>query len=301
MDTKQRQAIRVAEFLADHDGVIGTSQALDLGMTRDQVHHKSNLGLWRPHARSVFLSAEHHLTDMAAMRIAAIAHHGSITDRSSAAWLHGLINGPIPTVTLSVPRSTRGDGACSVPTQIRRRSFPHEDLTTVRGIRTTALPLTVLAAAGGLDDGIAIMDRALQTKRVSLQDLRTALERNAGSHGMARARQLLTSAEGLSESELERKFVRFLREHRIRGWQQQVWLENRRLDFAWPEERIAVSLHGWAFHHDHDRWERDQETTNMLSGMGWLPLIFTWKRLQFEPDRVLRELVRAIELRQGAI
>lgn len=301
MDTKQTSPIRVAEFLADHDGVIGTTQALDLGMTRDQVHHKSNIGLWRPHARSVFLSAEHHLTEMAAARIASIAHHGAVVDRTSAAWLHNLIDEPGPSVTLSVPRSTRGDGECSIPTQVRRRSFPREDLATVRGIRTTALPLTVLAAAGELDDGIALMDRALQTKSVSLQELRAALERNAGSRGMAKARLLLTSAEGLSESELERKFVRFLRTHRIRGWQQQVWLGNRRLDFVWPEQQIAVSLHGWAFHHDHDRWERDQETTNMLSGMGWLPLIFTWKRLVFEPDRVLRELSRALELRQGVL
>ena len=268
-------------------------------MTRDQVHHRNELGLWRPQARSVFLSAEHHLTEMAGIRIASLAHHGAIVDRTSAAWLHGLIEAAPPTVTISVPRSVRGDGACTVPTEVRRRSFPSEDLTTVRGIRTTALPLTVLAAAGELDDGMAVMDRALQTRRVSLRELRMALERNSGSHGMRNARRLLAGAEDLSESELERRFVRLLRKHRIRGWQQQVWLENRRLDFVWPEERIAVSLHGWAFHHDHDRWERDQETTNMLSGMGWVPLIFTWKRLEFDPDQVLRELVRALELRQG--
>ncbi|ALG86616.1 hypothetical protein ACH46_05245 [Gordonia phthalatica] len=294
-------AIRTAEFLADHDGVIETTQALNLGMTRDQVHHKTDVGLWRSHARSVFLSAEHHLTDMAAVRIASLAHQGATVDRSSAAWLHGLIDEAPSTVTMSVPRSVHGTCACSILTEIRRRSFPSEDLTTVRGIRTTALPLTVLAAAADLDDGIAIMDRALQTKRVSLRELRAALDRNSGSHGMRNARRLLTAAEGLSESELERKFVRFLRKHRIRGWQQQVWLENRRLDFVWPEERIAVSLHGWAFHHDHDRWERDQETTNMLTGMGWLPLIFTWKRLEFEPDNVLRELSRTLELRQGTM
>ncbi len=142
------------------------------------------------------------------------------------------------------------------------------------------------------------MDRALQTRKVSLHELRAALDRNSGAIGMLHARRLLAAAEDLSESELERKFVRFLRRHRITGWQQQVYVGHRRIDFVWPAERIAVSLHGWAFHHVHDRWEGDQETTNMLVGLGWLPLIFTWKRLEFEPDGVRSELCAAIELRQ---
>ncbi|WOC11360.1 hypothetical protein MP11Mi_04270 [Gordonia sp. MP11Mi] len=297
MGRQRSKAVKVAEFLADHDGVVSTDQATSLGMSRDEIYGKSSAGLWVRHAHSTFLSAEHRMSDIALIRVAALAH-GGVIDRASAAWLHGLIVDLPTPVTLSVARTSHG-ARCTVDTTVRRRTFPTEDLATVRGVQTTALPLTVLAAAADLDDGIAIMDRALQTRRVTLTQLRAALDRNCGAYGMAKARKLLSSAEDLSESELERKFVRFLHRHKITGWRQQVWFGDRRLDFVWPELQIAVEMHGWAFHHDHTRWERDQQTTNMLSKAGWLPLIFTWERLEFSPDDVLRELTEAIDLRQS--
>ncbi|WP_228461428.1 endonuclease domain-containing protein [Gordonia spumicola] len=231
--------------------------------------------------------------------MATAAHHG-VVDRTSAAWLHGLTRDVSSPVTLSVPRSGHGSAYCAVETTVRRRSFPAEDLTRVRGVPTTGLALTVLAASSAMKDGIAMMDRALQKKVVTLGELRAALNRNSGAYGMAQAREILTSAEDLSESELERKFVRFLQRRRISGWKQQEWVGDRRMDFVWPAEQVAVSLHGWAFHRSHDRWERDQETTNMLIGLRWLPLIFTWKRLTYSPDDVFRELTTAIDQRQIA-
>ncbi|EGD54650.1 hypothetical protein [Gordonia neofelifaecis] len=152
--------LSAAEYLAEHDGVITTAQARTPGMSPGQVRSRQLRGLWIPHARSTFLSAEHRMTEMARVRIAGAAHAGSVA---------------------------------------------------VKDIAVTDLPLTVLASAAELDDGIAMMDGALQIKRVTLKELRAALDRNVGAAGMGRARKLLTSAEDLSESELERKFVRFLR------------------------------------------------------------------------------------------
>lgn len=291
--------LQVAEHLADHDGVITTAQASALGMPPGQVRSRRESGLWTPHGRSTFLSAEHRMTDMARVRIVSSTHRGAVVDRTSAAFLHGLTDHLPDEVTVSVPRSGTRESTCQVAASIRRRTFPAEDLAVVKDVVTTGLPLTVLAAAAEIDDGIAMMDRALQTKSVSLQELRAALERNAGAHGMHEARTLLAAAEDLSESELERKFVRFLHQNKISGWHQQVWIGNRRLDFAWPAEQIAVSLHGWAFHHQHDRWEADQATANSLLAIGWLPLSFTWKRLVYHPDQVLSELSQVLELRRS--
>ncbi|MBB4135490.1 DUF559 domain-containing protein [Gordonia humi] len=288
----------VAEFLADRDGVISTNQARELGMSADEVYWKATSGLWSKEAKSVYLSAEHRLTDMARLRIASLAR-GGVVDRESAVWLHGLIDDLPSPVTVSVPRSAHG-ATCSVPVNVRRRTFATEDLAVVDGIETTALPLTILIGGGLLRDGIDMVDRALLHKRVTLAQLRAAADRNAGTNGMGKARVLLASAEDESESELERMFVRFLRRRKIGGWLQQQWIGGRRIDFVWPDENIAVQLHGWAFHHAHNQWERDQQTTNMLSGIGWLPLIFTWKRLKFTPDDVEAELAGAFEVRRAA-
>ena len=297
-DTNNR-AVAIAHFLADHDGVISAAQAQALGMSRDQIYQKRASGLWAPTGKSVYLSAEHHMTEKAMVRTAALAHRGVI-DRDSAVWLHGLIDELPEPVTLSVPRSAHGV-TCAVSTSVRRRTFPAEDLAVVDGIDVTALPLTVLIGAGiRPDDGMDIMDEALFRKRVSLPELRETADRNAGMHGMARARELLESAEDIRGSYLERLFVRFLNARGITGWIREFWIGGRRIDFVFPEERIAVELHGWRFHHMLDRWERDQQTTNMLAGLGWLPLIFTLKRLKFSPNEVEKELMAAFEQRRWA-
>ncbi|WP_062391899.1 hypothetical protein [Gordonia phthalatica] len=121
----------------------------------------------------------------------------------------------------------------------KRRSFPSEDLTVVRGLPVVDLPLTVLQVASEHADGIEIMDRALHERRVHLTDLRRSLERNAGGVGMQRARMLLDAAEDPSESEAERLFARLLREYQIDGWTQQVPFCGYRLDFRGPRSRSA--------------------------------------------------------------
>ncbi|MCF8606036.1 endonuclease domain-containing protein [Gordonia sp. HY442] len=291
--------IRVAEHLAGHDGIITAARAYELGMSIDEVKHKVLVRLWIPHARGVYLSAEHRMTEMARLRIA-VATHGGVVDRTAAAWLHGLINDLPDVITLSVPQAVHGTADCAVTTDSTRRTFPSEDIAAVAGIAVTALPLTILQAATELyiDIAVSVMDRALQIKRVAVTELRASLDRNSGAHGMRLARVVLTAAEDDSESEAERLFVRLLKRYAISGWEQQKWLGGHRIDFVWPELGIAVAINGWAFHHEYDRWDNDLRTTNMLVAMGWYPLSFPWKRLRFEEESVMRELANAIETRQ---
>lgn len=289
--------LAVARHLADRDGVIARSAAIELGLSRHQIQHQLSSGLWTPESSGVYLSAEHRLTEAAKVRIAVEAH-GGVADRATAAWWHGLIHDLSTPLTVSVPRSARTRVRIGFEVEAKRRTFPAEDLTVVRNLPVIDLPLTVLAAAAELDDGIDVMDRALQQRRVHLTDLRRSLERNAGAFGMRRARMLLDAAEDPSESVAERLFARLLREHRVDGWTQQVPFCGYRLDFAWIEEKIGVEIHGWKFHKDHDRWDRDQQKANQLALMGWLPLSFSWARLTTEPDACMTELIEAIELRR---
>ncbi|WP_240193931.1 MULTISPECIES: type IV toxin-antitoxin system AbiEi family antitoxin domain-containing protein [unclassified Gordonia (in: high G+C Gram-positive bacteria)] len=114
--------MRAARFLADHDGVITTAQARDLGMTRGQLRARTERGLWVAHARSTFLSAEHRMTDMARVRIVANGYAGAVVDRTAAAWLHGLTKVLPDEVTLSLPRSSHVVDSCTVPASVCRRT-----------------------------------------------------------------------------------------------------------------------------------------------------------------------------------
>ncbi|MGB6247433.1 DUF559 domain-containing protein [Gordonia sp. (in: high G+C Gram-positive bacteria)] len=292
-----RPELAVARHLADRDGVITAAEARELGLSHKRIQQRLDDGLWTSEALGVYLSAEHHLTEAARLRIA-VASHGGVADRTAAAWWHGLIAELPSPVTISVPRSKRGS-RCGFDVHAKRRTFPAEDVCTVRGLPVTGVPLTVLAAAAELEDGISMMDRALQCGRVHLTDLRRSLERNSGAHGMRRARVLLTAAEDPSESVAERLFAKLLRLRGVDGWTQQVPFCGYRLDFAWIEEQIGIEIHGWNFHHTHDQWERDQRKTNQLARMGWLPLIYTWSRLVSEPEACVGEVIEAVEARRA--
>ncbi|WP_420041225.1 hypothetical protein [Gordonia sp. MP11Mi] len=269
-------------------------------MSAGEARGKLAAGLWIPHARGVYLSAEHQMTDMARLRIA-VAATGGVVDRTAAAWLLGFLPDLPDIITLSIPRSAHGAAHGAVDTSCKRRSLPSEDVMATRGVPVTreALTLLQLASALAIDEAITIIDRAVQTERVLVHELRASLDRNSGAHGMRLARVLVAAAEDDSESEAERLFVRLLKQYRISGWVQQQWINGVRMDFVWPELGIVVSVHGWMFHRRYDRWDRDLRTANMLGLMGLLPLSFPWKRLRFEEESVVRELVAAIESRQS--
>lgn len=70
---------------------------------------------------------------------------------------------------------------------------------------------------------------------------------------------------------------------------------------AWPAERIAVEIDGWAFHHGVDRFERDRRKRNALSAAGWIVLAFTWHQLRYEPEYCLRRVVEALAERRAGL
>lgn len=286
----------VEAHLADHDGIITTEQAYALGLSERQVRRLAATGCWQRLARGVYLSAQHHFTDRARLRAAVAAHHG-VADRTAAAFWHGLLDDLPPRVTLSAPRSTRGSAQGPLAVSVRRRTFPDEDVEMLGGLAVTRRPLTVLAAAGELDDGAALIDRSLQTGAVSVEALCRSLDRNTGKHGLAVARELVRVLTVGSQSEAERRWVDLLTLHRIDGWVQQYPFGHWTLDFAWPALKVAVEIQGWAYHRDARRFQADTAKAAALAAAGWLELPFTWHHLTGDPERCVAQLCSALNQR----
>lgn len=283
----------IEAFLADHDGVISTPQARELGLSQRQVSHRVATGRWQRLSRGIFLSSQHHLTDTARVRVAVVTHR-AVADRTAAAFWHGLIPDLPPKVTVSAPRTIHGNAHTPVTVDLKRRTFPAEDLEELRGITVTRQSLTVLAAAGELDDGVALVDRALQNGDVTIESLCTTLDRNSGAHGLQIARELVSVLETGSQSVAERLFVELLTLHQITGWVQQLDLFGKPLDFAWPEHRVAVEINGWSFHRTHSRFESDGNKAASLAAIGWLLLPFSWKAIRYDGEECMRKLTSAL-------
>jgi very-short-patch-repair endonuclease len=62
------------------------------------------------------------------------------------------------------------------------------------------------------------------------------------------------------------------------------------VDLAFPAQKVAVEVDGWAWHVDAERFRNDRRKQNALVRAGWDPLRFTWHDLDGRPAAVLAEI-----------
>jgi very-short-patch-repair endonuclease len=174
----------------------------------------------------------------------------------------------------------------------RRTSSEHgvSAVTLVRSLRSlTGLPLTVLETAVALPGGSTFLDRALQ-RHVRFPTVYRAYCRNMGRRGSSTAGALLVAAADRADSAAERLLVRIVRNAGITGWVLGHPFGPWRVDLAFPEEKVAVEVDGWAWHVDAERFRADRRKQNALVRAGWDPLRFTWHELDGSPGTVAEEI-----------
>ena len=88
--------------------------------------------------------------------------------------------------------------------------------------------------------------------------LQAAHDRNARRHGAGFANQILKEAADGARSEAERLLIRLLRHARISGWKANYPVCGYIVDVAFPKQKVAVEVDGWAFHTDRRLSERPQ-------------------------------------------
>jgi very-short-patch-repair endonuclease len=236
-------------------------------------------------------------TDAARIRAAVWGYGADATASGlTAAWWHGLTRYPPERVEVTVPRSSNHPHRRGVRT--RRRDLKPADIVERRGLRVTALPLTVVEAAVRRGGGAQLMDSALQ-RHVDLRQLWRAHLRNKGRHGSPAARRLLQAASDGARSEAERLLVKLLRQAGITGWKTNYPVGGYRVDVGFPKQKVAIEADGWAFHSDHEVFHKDRKRQNAIALLGWQVLRFTWLDLTEYPQRVIAEIRYAISSKSG--
>ncbi|WP_135452455.1 type IV toxin-antitoxin system AbiEi family antitoxin domain-containing protein [Mycobacterium sp. DL99] len=286
------------DYLRDHDGVITLAQAKLAGLTQDMVDFRVKTGRWIRCARGVYFVDDRPFNDSARVRVGVWSYGlNAVATGLAAAWWHGITKYPPETVEATTPRASRLRGHPG--TKLRRRDLDPADIVERRGLRVTALPLTVVEAAARRGGGAKLMDSALQ-RHTELRDLWRAHLRNKGRHGSPAARRLLIAASDGARSEAERLLIKLLREARITGWKANYRLSRYVIDVAFPAHKVAIETDGWAFHSDQEDFQKDRVKQNEIALMGWQVLRFTWLDLTEFPQRVIAEIRFAMECRSGA-
>lgn len=183
--------------------------------------------------------------------------------------------------------------------------MPVEDRSRRAGIAVTSPERTLVDLAGVITpvDLEAAIVAALQTGLTTAAQLgKRGAELSApgrrGSGGVAR---VLESWGGgpFPESPLEGSLLRLFSRHRLpepaRQWE--VWDGGRlvgRVDFAYPERRIAIEADGYRWHAGAATWRSDLSRRNALTQAGWRVLHFTWDDVHRRQRHVARTIAAAL-------
>lgn len=254
---------------------------------------------WRRLLHDVYVHRDVTVTHELRVRAACLLLPGAVVTGRSAAVLWGLdLAGPDDEVEVTrSPRShmVRLDGVLA-----RRAVVPATDVRRRRGLPVTSPEATALRLASLLDgdSAVAVVDQLVVRGVVDLQRVRdrAAVARGPGS---ARGRAAAASADGLAGSPQETRVRLLLRRSRLPApvAQFRVFAEGRfvaRVDFAWPEARVALEYDG-LWHAEPGQFARDRQRLNRLREAGWTVVFVTAADLR-DPVALVGRVARALGL-----
>jgi hypothetical protein len=289
--------------------IVTRSEALDAGLTRDQIRQRLRSGRWRRLDTGVYLRDTARRTDLDEFADARVAHvercvaavrrhHGCSIGFGSAALTLGL---PLATGVpelgqLIVPPG----GWTGIRDGVRYRSatLPAEDVAGA-GVQVTSPARTVvdIARTHPLADALAVGDAAVRSGGTTVDEVRAVLRRMGTVRGCRRAVEALAHLGGRRETVLESlSWARFLE------WglplpelQHEFWDDDGfvgRVDFWWPRFRLVGEADGRLKYATGDDLYAEKYREDRLRALDLGMLRWGWPDLWGTPaERLRRRLV----------
>lgn len=138
---------------------------------------------------------------------------------------------------------------------------------------------------------LATLDAALRSGFCTPFGLQTAVEEQRGRRGIVAVRELLALADPRAESPMESEARLVFHDGGVPAPELQfeivdLYGELWRVDFAWPEARIAAEYDSKEWHANPDRWKRDRIKAARLGEMGWQLVPFVVDDVRRYPVRL---------------
>ena len=185
--------------------------------------------------------------------------------------------------------------------RVLRGPLPARDVVMSTGVRVTNRARTVFDCLRVLPDrqAVDLLDRALQQRWTTLDDIAGRVRAAAGRHGVSRLVRFVNSAGSGARSAAERLAIGILRNAGITGWEANAPIHaNGELiaigDLVFRAARVVVELDGRAYHVSGEQFERDRARQNRLVGAGWTVLRFTWRDLTVRPGDLVASVRKAL-------
>ncbi|MGZ5329910.1 MAG: type IV toxin-antitoxin system AbiEi family antitoxin domain-containing protein [Solirubrobacterales bacterium] len=278
-------------------GVLSVRQLREHGFERHAVRHRVASGRLRRVHRGVY-AVGHLLLSREARWMAAVLAVGqnSLLSHESAGALWGIwLEGPRVHVSASVRGSRRLPGVV-----VHRRRLGARDRDRQLGIPVTnpAGTLIDLAVGASPDRLEAAINAADRRGLLTPEQLRGEVDLRPGRPGAGVLRRLLDRRTfRLTDSELERLFLRLAREVGLPPPRTGVRLNGFKVDFHWPGLGLVVETDGLRYHRTPEQQAHDRRRDQAHTAAGLTCLRFTHAQVRYEPEEVrgvLRDVGRLL-------
>jgi very-short-patch-repair endonuclease len=296
-----RDSVQVWRFAASQHGVVTRRQLLDAGFSSAEIDHRIARGRLHRLWRGVYAVGRPRLTLLGWWRAAVLAcGPDALLSHDSAAALWGIRDTntanegeqPRPgTIHVSVS-ATRSPHRAGI--RVHRRTELSESergLCREIPVTTPARTLVDLSTLHCPEQLEAWVNRADKLGLIDPETLRVELEQRRGMDGAPVLRAVLDRRTfRLTDSDLERRFLRLVRRARLPEPLTQHSVNGFRVDFCWPELRLIVETDGLRYHRTAAQQARDRVRDQRLVAAGFTVLRFTHAQVAFEPGAVIATL-----------
>jgi very-short-patch-repair endonuclease len=142
----------------------------------------------------------------------------------------------------------------------------------------------------------AAVNEAAQLDLVNPEELCAALNSQPRRPGIGRLRRLLDRETFvMTETELERRFLRIVRRTSLPLPETQVRLNGYRVDFYWRDQGLVVEADSLRYHRTAHKQAADRRRDHAHLGAGLTTLRFSHSQIRYEPGYVMRILVHNFE------
>ncbi len=296
----------LAALASKQHGLMTHEQATTHGLSRTKLSRLVRSGVWQQVRPRVFRRAAATQTDEQALKAVCLWHgDGAVVSHRSAARLLGL-------------NLDRGDPELSVPLKSgiklpdvifhRRSTLDPDDLKEIRGLSVTKGARTIIDLAGGLDEEtLAIVVEEAWRKRIATPDavarrLNEFKTRPQGARALSGILADCATRKKPLESALEVRVWRLMLElgspRPIPNYEfTDAWAQPGRIDFAFPEQSLAIECDGYEHHGVREAFDDDRLRMSRLVALGWRVMPITWKHVTEQPTKVLARIKEALAFR----
>ncbi len=288
MGRKIDQRVRALWALARHQHwVVARRQLLDLGFSKHWIDHRIAIGRLHPLHRGVYAVGRPHVTPYGRWMAAVLAcGPAAVLSHGSAAALWGIRPASSELEVSVVTGAKRRPVGISVH---RRPALRPDEVTSHHGIPVTSPIRTLIDITLRLDREPleAAINEADKLDLCDPEELRSALNDATGEPGVRALRAVLDRrAFTLTDSELERRFLRIVRGLGLAKPETGARLNGFKVDFYWPELGLVIETDGLRYHRTPAQQARDRIRDQRHTAAGLTPLRFTRAQVKFEPTYV---------------